>query len=123
MSFNVSAGDVYAHFTYTTDGNRTVCFNSSTTSTTDQVKSHIWDFGDGSESNRSNPCHQYDFWSPDRVFMVSLTVIDDDGVEDTYYGRVKASNITIYIAISIILICGVIVVMADRKEIKRRMHG
>lgn len=123
VTSNVTAGSVYPHFTHELDGNRRVCFNSTTTYTTDDIASYHWDFGDGSSSERESPCHVYDFWSPQRDFIVSLTVIDEDGVENTYRNRITASNFNIYLAISLILMVGVFALGSQWKDIKRRVNG
>ena len=119
VASNVTAGDVYPHFTHKIDGNRAVHFNSTTTYTTDNIESYYWDFDDGSTSNKANPTHIYDFWSPQRDYVVSLTIIDDDGVENTYRNRITVSNFNIYLAISLILMVGVFALGIQWKEIKK----
>jgi PKD repeat protein len=44
------------------------------------VVSWSWDFGDGSSSTQQNPSHIFD---SEGIYMVSLTVTDDDGATDT----------------------------------------
>lgn len=121
VTYSVTAGDLYTHFTYERNGNREVCFNSTTTSTTKSIKSYSWDFGDGSTSELENPCHVYDFWSPQRDYIVFLTVTDIDGVESTHSMRITASNTNIYMAFGIILAVGVFAVGTQWKA--RRVQG
>ena len=53
------------------------------------IRSRHWDFGDGSESSQRNPSHRYD--SPGRYDVV-LTVVDDDGAEDSRTGRAEPAE-------------------------------
>lgn len=122
VAFNVTAG-VYTHFQYESDGNRKVCFDSSTTSSTDQIQSYYWDFGDGAVSNKPNVCHSYTFWSPEREYVVSLTVTDVDGDQNTYHNRIVVSNINIYMAISLIFAVGLVFVGSQWNEIKKRINA
>lgn len=48
--------------------------------TTPAVVGYHWDFGDGSTSNEEHPAH---FWTSEGAKTVSLTVIFDDGKQDT----------------------------------------
>lgn len=123
VAFNVSAGDVYAGFTHETTNNRVVCFNSSATFTSEKIESYHWEFGDGSESNRSHPCHEYNIWEIQRDFVVSLTVTDERGVQNTFIDRITVSNIGFYVAVSIVLFGVLFFVMSDWKEIKKKVGG
>ncbi len=48
-----------------------------------------WDFGDGSHSTQQNPKHRY---TDDGVYMVTLTVTDDDGASNSTYKFVTVAN-------------------------------
>ena len=49
-----------------------------------------WDFGDGNTSNLSTLFHKYD---DDGIYMVSLTVYDDDGGVDTISRQIEVYNV------------------------------
>ena len=68
-----------ADFTY--DCNNLVCTFTDTSDDSDgSIASHSWNFGDGSTSTLANPGHTY---AGNDTVTVSLTVVDDDGDEDT----------------------------------------
>jgi len=61
-----------------------------------QIEFYIWDFGDGSEPvTMTEPDvveHTYSVVAPSRVVIVTLTVIDDQGLSDTAPGNVTLIN-------------------------------
>lgn len=121
-AFNVTA-DIYAGFSYTNTGNRDVCFNSSASYTTKTIDTFFWDFGDGYTSNEANPCHTYNFLEPSRNYVVSLTITEEFGDESTDYRKVTVSNLNIYMAIILILVCVLLVKFIDWKDVKERFRG
>ena len=60
-----------------------VQFQDLSTSPADQIVSWIWDFGDGRWSNRTSNEPVLHTYSWDGTFMVTLTVIDEDGSQDS----------------------------------------
>ncbi len=46
-----------------------------------------WDFGDGTNSTQKNPTHTY---KKDGIYVVTLTVVDNDGLSDS---KTKLINI------------------------------
>jgi len=55
-----------------------------------QIKSYLWDFGDGSSGNGPQVAHDY---KTNGTYRVSLTVIDNHGVSDSSSLTVQALNI------------------------------
>jgi len=51
-------------------------FNSGSSDSDGQIVSHLWDFGDGSQSDLSSPTHTY---SSPGLYEVTLTVTDNTG--------------------------------------------
>ncbi len=71
--------DCRADYIYSSDpGNRTVKFNDR--SRGDIVK-WVWDFGDGEHAFETNPEHVY---NNEDYYMVCLTVVNSDGIPNTY---------------------------------------
>lgn len=67
-----------ANFTVSTNG---LSASFSNTSSDDKaVVSTLWNFGDGSTSNQTNPTHSY---AADGTYTVSLTVTDEEGESDS----------------------------------------
>ncbi|ADG13208.1 PKD domain containing protein [Methanocaldococcus infernus ME] len=72
-----------ADFNYITYNNLTVLFNASSSySPNGNITKYIWDFGDGTSEETSNPTitHRY---NRSGVYLVTLTVIDNKGLSDT----------------------------------------
>ncbi len=70
------AGGPYAALT-----GQTVAFSSAGSSDADgTIVAWAWDFGDGATSTAANPSHAY---GAAGTYVVSLTVTDDDGAQDT----------------------------------------
>ncbi|MGB3773708.1 MAG: PKD domain-containing protein, partial [Leeuwenhoekiella sp.] len=54
------------------------------------ISSYVWDFGDGSFSNLSNPTHRY---NTPGSYLVSLTVFDAEGFQDTAQRSVQVNSV------------------------------
>ncbi|UCG70461.1 MAG: PKD domain-containing protein [Thermoplasmata archaeon] len=67
-----------------------VSFTDLSTSYPDVIVSWAWDFDDGGTSDLQNPSHTY---GDDRVYLVTLTVTDDDGSIDTISYNVTILNV------------------------------
>lgn len=70
---------VLSHFNYQLNGNDVELTDNS--QSTSDVQEWYWAFGDGAESNLSNPSHRYE--SPGE-YVVSLTVVDLTGNQDSF---------------------------------------
>ncbi len=57
-----------------------VRFSDASTDSDGEIQSRQWDFGDGLSSNETNPNHVY---AAPGTYQVTLTVIDDDGAQNT----------------------------------------
>ena len=64
-------------------------FTDASTDPEDHQLRYTWDFGDGSESDASNPRHSYDEGGS---YTVTLTVTDDEGETDTASASVKVEG-------------------------------
>jgi len=72
-----------ADFTYSPENptaNDVISFTDTSTDADGTIVSWIWDFGDGATSTDRNPTYQY---TNAGIYMVSLTVTDDDGATDS----------------------------------------
>lgn len=69
--FNVSPSTVYI------PGESIRCLNL-----TNNARSYVWDFGDGTTSTEPSPMHEY---LDEGVYDISLTVINEYGCEDVFY--------------------------------------
>ena len=67
-----------ANFTYTANY-LTVSFINSSTAGDGEINTWDWDFGDGTKSTEQNPVHTY---AEDGTYMVTLTVIDNNSLDD-----------------------------------------
>jgi len=64
-----------------------ICFDASASYDPDgHIVSYDWDFGDGSGGDGDNPCHTYNYRGE---FLVTLRVMDNDGLSDTATVRIK----------------------------------
>ncbi|WP_456420147.1 PIP-CTERM sorting domain-containing protein [Methanocaldococcus infernus] len=71
-----------ADFNYITYNNLTVLFNASLShSPNGNITKYIWDFGDGTSEETSNPIitHRY---NRSGVYLVTLTIVDNKGLSD-----------------------------------------
>ncbi|HUN09075.1 MAG TPA: isopeptide-forming domain-containing fimbrial protein [Aggregatilineales bacterium] len=68
---------VEARFTHQQTGNLAVCFTSTSTG---QIISQTWDFGDGSSSTDFSPCHTY---PAQAQYSVTLSVVGQGGETST----------------------------------------
>ncbi len=66
-----------------------VLFTDLSTDHDGSVVSWIWDFGDGSKSDAQNPRHRYDSLG---VFLVNLTVFDDEGTSGSLIRPLEVLN-------------------------------
>ncbi len=84
----VSGNPVEINASFTTDGNKVTDGGRVrfTDTSTGNIRSWFWDFGDGSTSTRRNPTHNFhengDGQYPDN-YIVTLTIHDADGNKDT----------------------------------------
>jgi len=76
-----------ADFTYEVD-EYSVQFYSSAYDRDGTIESYYWNFGDGNNSNESNPVHEYG--GEYTTYKVNLTVTDNDG----YYDKISMSVTT-----------------------------
>jgi hypothetical protein len=67
-------------FTVVTGSGHQVEFTPTAVDSDGSVVSYLWDFGDGSTSTETSPSYEY---SASGVYLVSVTVSDDDGVTTT----------------------------------------
>ncbi|MEP6792926.1 MAG: PKD domain-containing protein, partial [Saprospiraceae bacterium] len=76
----VTPGECQASFVWVQNsGTQTVHFESTSTSSHDII-SYSWNFGDGHEGDGQNPSHYY----PVGTYEVCLTIVDNTGCTDTY---------------------------------------
>ncbi len=73
---NVLVDNVQASFSHQLIGHATVQFTSNTV----DVYGYLWDFGDGAESTRESPTHEY---AEEGTYLVTLTVVNSNGCETT----------------------------------------
>jgi PKD repeat protein len=59
-----------------------------------RITGYEWDFGDGTRSTEPNPTKTYPTLSPGQGFVVTLTVVDDDGLRASATRRVVVGNRT-----------------------------
>jgi PKD repeat protein len=81
-----------ADFTYTPNIPTTqdiIQFTDTSTKGTSIIISWSWDFGDGEGSHLQNPTHQY---SDDGTYNVTLTVMDEAGLEDDETKNITVGN-------------------------------
>ena len=81
-----------ANFTFSPDGGNTQELYQFTDASTDSdgtVDEWSWNFGDGNESDNANPTHSFSFPGE---YTISLTVIDDQGGENTYTKLLYVEN-------------------------------
>jgi len=89
---NVSNVGPTADFTYLPVSPTTsdvVQFNDTSFDTDGIIVNWSWDFGDGNNSFLQNPTHQY---TNNTVYNVSLTIIDDDGVNGSIIKQLTIEN-------------------------------
>lgn len=67
-----------------------VKFNDTSVDDDNDIVTWLWDFGDGDYSTDQNTTHKYD---DDGFYIVSLTVWDDDGANDTIQKSIYVSNV------------------------------
>jgi len=68
----------------------TIAFTDSSSDSDGSIVNWTWNFGDGAVSYQRNPSHQY---ADDGIYLVNLTVTDDDGASDTIQKQITASNV------------------------------
>lgn len=61
--------------------NAIVEFTTTLLSSSSNIVSYFWDFGDGTNSDAANPIHQY---SEAGLYDVTLTIVDQNGCETVY---------------------------------------
>lgn len=84
---STSTSPPVASFSYTAT-DLTVSFSDGSSDSDGTVVSWAWDFGDGQTSSLSNPSVTY---ATDGTYTVTLTVTDDDGLQDTTSQQVSVS--------------------------------
>jgi PKD repeat protein len=82
-----------ATFTAKSEGDNALMYNfdasgSIDTNTKGSIESYEWDFGDGENATGKAVTHEY---SEVGIYEVTLTVVDEDGTENTYTETVAAS--------------------------------
>ena len=119
-------------FTYTSSNvtiyeGTTVRFHDTSTDPDGNITSWHWSFGDDdSSSNERNPSHTF---KEKGVYKVTLTVIDDDGVEKTYskritvFGAVEDTKIFTGLSIFDIVFIVFIIIMVSMVIILTRKYG
>lgn len=70
-----------------------VAFTDASTDRDGAIASHLWDFGDGSQSNEMHPEHTY---SASGTYTVTLTVTDNDGASHSVSKQVAVSGKTFF---------------------------
>ncbi len=78
-TIHVESGPPMADFTYSIN-HLVVTFSDQSSDLGGEISAWQWDFGDNSTSSEKNPTHEY---QKEETYTVSLTVIDDDGNNDT----------------------------------------
>lgn len=68
----------------------TITFTDSSSDADGEIIAWHWDFGDGNTSDLKHPNHQYD---DNGVYIVTLTVTDDDGAKHTKSQKIVVKNI------------------------------
>lgn len=78
-----------ANFSYTSHCDYDVFFTDLSIANSYSLVSFLWDFGDGGTSTMQNPIHVY---ADSGTYLVSLTVINNNGCVDTYSQNVLVEN-------------------------------
>jgi protein phosphatase len=77
-----------AHFTYSPDNplvGDNIQFMDDSTDDDGEISARLWDFGDNENSSLKDPTHQY---SNTGTYTVTLTVIDADNLENSYFKNI-----------------------------------
>lgn len=117
---------IFAGFTVEVTGDRMVCFNSSATYSTYEVRSYVWDFGDGSISTQENPCIRYEFTNPEKSYSVTLTVVDKFQYQNMTVQKVTSSNWNLYIGLGLmlfVLIAAMVRTTVDTTELRKKFKS
>jgi PKD repeat protein len=80
-----------AGFTYATENNNLtkdtpINFKDTSNDVDGEIISYEWDFGDDSSSTERHPTHSF---SEDGRYKVTLTIVDDDGVSDSFGKQIQ----------------------------------
>ncbi|MBS3802600.1 MAG: PKD domain-containing protein [Candidatus Thermoplasmatota archaeon] len=82
-----------AHFEYEPTNPTTqtkISFTDQSTDSDGTITSWLWDFGDGTNSTKKHPTHQY---ADDGTYLISLTVVDNLGSSTTYSYSLIIENV------------------------------
>jgi len=80
--------------------NETVVFDAWNSYDFDgQITRYLWDFGDGSTANETSPITNHDYSFP-KVYNVTLTVIDNEGISSTLTKSINTTKIASTITVA-----------------------
>ncbi len=77
----INSEDCNANFNWIQANNSLLVEFTNTSTSSHDITSHVWTFGDGESSDQNNPHHTY---SQPGTYEVCLTIIDNTGCTDTY---------------------------------------